>query len=360
MFFSKLSICFLRRSKNVLYLSIGRVMFFLFFKAFFSRINMTKHQEIEYFKHPQALIESESIGRGTRVWAFTHILKGASIGEDCNICDHVFIEGGVSIGDRVTIKCGVQLWEGILLEDDVFIGPNATFTNDPFPRSKQYLETYVKTLVRKGASIGANATILPGLTIGKNAMVGAGAVVIKDVPPNAIVVGNPAKIVGYVDAQYSKARSSLSATNDPVHDLNVKRAKLYEMPLIKDLRGYLSFGEVNQHLPFVPQRYFLIFDVPSQEVRGEHAHHTLHEFLICIRGSCTVLLDDGEQCDEVLLDRPTLGLHLPCMTWTVQYKYTADAVLLVLASDIYKPEDYIRDYDEFRLLVHQQLREDHV
>jgi len=131
---------------------------------------MTKH-----FQHAQALVESTSIGAGTRVWAFAHVLPGAVIGSDCNICDHVFIENKVTVGDRVTIKCGVQLWDGVTVEDDVFIGPNVTFTNDPTPRSRQHLEAYPETVVRSGASIGANATILPGLTIGQSAMVGANA-----------------------------------------------------------------------------------------------------------------------------------------------------------------------------------------
>jgi UDP-2-acetamido-3-amino-2,3-dideoxy-glucuronate N-acetyltransferase len=148
------------------------------------------------FKHPQALIEpGAKIGDNTRVWAFVHILPGATIGEDCNICDHVFIENDVIIGDRVTIKSGVQLWDGIRLNNDVFVGPNVTFTNDKFPRSKQYLKQYPITTVKKGASIGANATILPNITIGEKAMVGAGSVVTKDVPDNVIVVGNPARVV---------------------------------------------------------------------------------------------------------------------------------------------------------------------
>lgn len=147
--------------------------------------------------HPQALCESSSVGNRTRVWAFAHILPGAIIGEDCNICDGVFIEGDVRVGDRVTVKCGVQLWDGVTLEDDVFVGPNATFTNDLYPRSRQHPEAYAKTVVRRGASIGANATLLPGVTIGAGAMVGAGAVVTRDVPENAVVVGNPARITGY-------------------------------------------------------------------------------------------------------------------------------------------------------------------
>ena len=152
------------------------------------------------FIHPKAIVEEgATIGEGTRVWAFVHILPGAVIGDDCNICDHTFIENNVKIGNRVTIKCGVYLWDGVVLEDDVFVGPNATFTNDRFPRSKQYPDEFPETRVCQGASIGANATILPGLTIGSKAMVGAGAVITHDVPPNAKVVGNPATVIGYVD-----------------------------------------------------------------------------------------------------------------------------------------------------------------
>jgi len=153
---------------------------------------------MSYFKHPQALVETENIGDNTRVWAFTHVLPGAVIGSECNICDHVFIENDVIIGDRVTIKCGVQIWDGLRLENDVFVGPNATFTNDLFPRSKQPFELRI-TIVKNGASIGANATILCGITIGESAMVGAGAVVTKDVPPRAVVVGNPARIIRYLE-----------------------------------------------------------------------------------------------------------------------------------------------------------------
>lgn len=153
---------------------------------------------MSFYTHPQSLCESKDIGKNTRIWAFAHILPQAKIGEDCNICDHVFIENDVKIGDRVTVKCGVQIWDGTVVENDVFIGPNATFTNDIFPRSKVYPDVFLKTIVKKGASIGANATILPGLTIGENAMIGAGSVVTKSVPDNAIVMGNPARVTGYV------------------------------------------------------------------------------------------------------------------------------------------------------------------
>src|SRR5215204_67782 len=148
----------------------------------------------DWLRHPKALVESTAIGAGTRVWAFAHVLPGARIGRQCNICDHVFIENDVTVGDRVTVKCGVQLWDGVTIEDDVFVGPNATFTNDPFPRSRQRLEQFSRTTVRAGASIGANATLLPGIEIGRGAMVGAGAVVTHDVPPGVVVTGNPARI----------------------------------------------------------------------------------------------------------------------------------------------------------------------
>lgn len=154
---------------------------------------------MSFYQHPQALVETIHIGEGTRVWAFSHVLPGAVIGAECNICDHVFIENDVVIGDRVTIKCGVQIWDGLRLEDDVMVGPNATFTNDLFPRSKQPFELK-KTYIKKGASIGANATILAGIEIGEGAMVGAGAVVTKSVPPYAVVVGNPAKLIRVMES----------------------------------------------------------------------------------------------------------------------------------------------------------------
>lgn len=303
----------------------------------------------QFFAHPNALVETEKIGKNTRIWAFAHLLPGAIVGEDCNLCDQIFIENDVVIGNRVTLKSGVQLWDGITIEDDVFVGPNATFTNDPFPRSKQYPKSFSRTLICKGASIGANATILPGLTIGQYAMVGAGTVVINDVPPFAIVVGNPARITGYVKA--SKGGMTLpiasSITERADNDLGVKGVLLHELPIMVDLRGALTFAEHGSSLPFIPRRYFLVFDVPSREVRGEHAHRTCHQFLVCIKGSCSVVVDDGQNRAEVLLSRPNLGIHISPMVWATEYKYSRDAILLVLASDIYKPEDYIRNYDLF-------------
>jgi UDP-2-acetamido-3-amino-2,3-dideoxy-glucuronate N-acetyltransferase len=151
------------------------------------------------FIHPLADVAECQIGEGTRVWQFVVVLKGARIGVDCNICAQTLIEGDVVIGDRVTVKSGVQIWDGSVIGNDVFIGPNATFSNDLYPRSKQYPEKFQGVTIYNGASIGANATLLPGITIGEKAMVGAGAVVTKNVPSRAVVVGNPAKIVRYLD-----------------------------------------------------------------------------------------------------------------------------------------------------------------
>lgn len=153
----------------------------------------------DYFQHPQALVdEGALVGARTRVWAFAHILGGATVGEDCNICDHTFIEGGVKVGNRVTLKCGVSLWKGLILEDDVFIGPAAVFTNDIRPRSQRYPDEYRTTLLKRGCSIGANSTILPGLVVGQWAMVGAGSVVTHNVADFALVYGNPARRQGWV------------------------------------------------------------------------------------------------------------------------------------------------------------------
>ena len=147
------------------------------------------------FTHILADVRTSLLGSGTKIWQFVVVLPDAKIGRDCNICSHCFIENDVVIGDRVTVKCGVQLWDGLRIGNDVFIGPNVSFANDHFPRSKQTPETFLQTIISDGASIGAGATILPGVTIGCNAMIGAGAVVTRSVPANSVVTGNPAKVV---------------------------------------------------------------------------------------------------------------------------------------------------------------------
>jgi acetyltransferase-like isoleucine patch superfamily enzyme len=148
----------------------------------------------KFFVHPKALVDTAEIGEGTRVWAFSHVMKGARIGKNCNIGEHCFIEQGVEVGDDVVIKNGVSLWRGVKIESNVFVGPNAVFTNDRIPRAKLYRQEYDGTIVREGASIGANATLLSRLEVGEYALVGAGSTVTANVPPYAVVYGVPARI----------------------------------------------------------------------------------------------------------------------------------------------------------------------
>jgi acetyltransferase-like isoleucine patch superfamily enzyme len=163
------------------------------------------------FVHPLALVDPGArIGPGTRVWAWAHVLPGAIVGQDCNLCDHTFVESDVRIGNRVTLKCGVYLWNGLVLEDDVFVGPNATFANDPYPRSQQHLPTYPVTRLCQGCSVGAGAIVLPALTVGRWALVAAGAVVTHSVPDHALVVGNPARFRAWI----CRCARRLDFTND--------------------------------------------------------------------------------------------------------------------------------------------------
>jgi UDP-2-acetamido-3-amino-2,3-dideoxy-glucuronate N-acetyltransferase len=167
--------------------------------------------ENKYFVHPNALVESDDIGKDTRIWSFAHVLKNVKIGEDCNLCDYVFVESGVTIGNRVTIKNGIAVWTGVTIEDDVFLGPFCVLTNDFYPRSKIYSE-HVKTLIKKGASVGANATIICGNELGRYCMIGAGAVVTKNVRDFELVIGNPAKFKYWV----GKTGEKLSFNEDRI------------------------------------------------------------------------------------------------------------------------------------------------
>ena len=303
---------------------------------------MSAPQQILVSIHPGAIVETRSIGPGTSIEAFAHIASGATLGANCRIAGHTFIENQVIVGDRVTIERGVQLWDGISLEDDVFIGPNATFANRDFGETEPR-----RTLVKSGASIGANATVLPGITIGEKAVVGAGAVVTRNVPPHAIVAGNPARIIGYVGASQAGAPQAPAAAAG-ARASRVPGVTIHRMPLIRDLRGLLTVADP---VPFEVKRYFLVFDVPSRDVRGEHAHRTLHQFLVCVHGECRLIVDDGSTKEEIILDAPHIGVHVPPMIWTVQYRHSSDAVLLALASDVYDSADYIRDYAGFLRLT---------
>lgn len=308
--------------------------------------------------HPLADVQSQDIGAGTRIWQFCVVFAGAKIGANCNICAQVLIENDVLIGDNVTIKSGVQLWDGVRIENNVFIGPNVTFADNLLPNSKVHPEQLLQIIIKAGSTVGANATILSGVTVAEGAMIGAGAVVTGSVPANAIVQGNPARIVGYTNTkleEHVKTHLSKDDRKPPYADRTaVQGVTVHRFPMIPDIRGSLTVGEFEQHIPFAPKRYFMVFDVPSKETRGEHAHRVCHQFLICVRGSCAVLADDGVNRTEVLLDSIGKGVYLPPMIWGVQYKYSEDAVLVAFTSHHYDPEDYIRNYSDFLAAVKQQ------
>ncbi|RZT95246.1 transferase family hexapeptide repeat protein [Rivibacter subsaxonicus] len=231
-----------------------------------------------------------------------------------------------------------------MLEADVIVGPNAVFVE---PGSSA---DGAAAQVQRGVRIGANATIHSGITLATGAVVRPGAVVTRSVPPAAIVEGNPAVITGYVDTDQPRAGAGpalIAGTPQPIEATSVRGVTVHSFPVINDLRGNLTVGEFGRQIPFHPLRYFMVFGVPNQEIRGEHAHRECHQFLVCVRGRCCVVADDGVRRVEVTLDMPSRGLHLPPMTWGIQYKYSADALLLVFASHHYDPADYIRDYGTF-------------
>jgi len=289
--------------------------------------------------HPEAICETEHVGDNTRIWAFAHVLPGAKIGKNCNICDGVFIENDVVVGDAVTVKSGVQLWDGLTLGDRVFVGPNVSFTNDRFPRSKHYPDRFLRTVVEAGASIGANATILPGTRIGFSAMVGAGAVILHNVPPRAIAVGNPARIVGYAGA------AEIDPTNGQLLPSDFA-AKLINFQKFEEHRGRLVVSE-GKSLPFTPKRFFVVDRVPPGEVRGVHAHVKTYQLFVAIGGALTGVVDDGQRAFAIRLNSPTVGLYIPPLVWGMQLGHSPEATLLVLASEDHDPKDYISDYCEF-------------
>ena len=229
------------------------------------------------------------------------------------------------------------------IEPGVTIGHHVIFAGDGI-------------VVRTNARLDAAAVIGEGVTIGQGAWVRAGAVVLRSIPPNAIVEGNPAQVVGYVNKAANDPRpdprlidlQSLGELKRPARvPLDVAGSAVYLMRRVMDARGSLTVGEVPTEVPFSPARYFAVFGVPSVELRGEHAHKRCQQFLICLHGSCRVLLDDGLSRCEVTLDRPDMGVFMPEMIWGTQYRYSPDAVLLVFASRPYEAEDYLRTYDDF-------------
>ena len=274
---------------------------------------------------------------------FSVVDASAQVGRGTVVGPHVFIEALASVGERCVIESGAHVCRGTVIENDVHIGAHVAFAGAPSGAP-------TPAVVKQGAWIGANASIVAGVVIGAKAVVRPGTVVMRSVPPGAIVEGNPANIVGYVDTVQGPAsavQAPVSRKGSAIEATAVKGVTVHHFPVVPDLRGSLTVGEFDRQIPFTPQRYFMVFGVPNREIRGEHAHHQCHQFLICVRGSCAVVADDGEHKVEVTLDSPDRGIYLPPMTWGIQYKYSSDATLLVFASHYYDSADYIRSYADF-------------
>lgn len=300
--------------------------------------------------HSSALCETEQIGAGSSIHAFAHVMAGVQVGRSCSIGGHAHVGIGAILGDRVVLEPGARIAGGVRLCDDVHVGPNATVGHDPSGGGRT---APTPSVVHEGATIGANAAILAGLTIGAGALLGPGSVVSRSVPANAIVTGNPAQIIGYAsDSGFQQGERPVGGS--ATQATSVRGVTLNRMREVEDMRGNLSVAELGREVPFEVKRYFLVYGVPNMEVRGEHAHLQCHQFLVAVKGSLHVVADDGRQRKEFVLDRPSLGLHLPPMTWGTQYRYSADAVLLVLASHHYDAADYVRDHDRFMALVAAQ------
>ena len=231
----------------------------------------------------------------------------------------------------------------VVVEPGVSVGPRVVFVGG-------------QTVVRAGAIIEAAEVIGADITIGQGAHIRPGAVVLHSVPPNAVVEGNPAQIVGYQNGLDRHSGKPIALTDSRAFagiaapasvPLGIGGSALHLMRRVADPRGSLTVGEFGSELPFEPKRYFVVFNVPSRELRGEHAHRQCHQFLICVNGSCRVLLDNGTTRSEVVLDRPEVAVYMPPMIWGTQYRYSADAVLIVFASHHYDSADYLRTYEEF-------------
>lgn len=292
--------------------------------------------------HETALCSTERIGEGSHVSAFALLDRDATVGRRCTIGQGASLGPDVVLEDDCSIRAGARLVANLHLAAGVTVGENTVLGGER------------RTTIGRGVSIGANANVRPGVGVGQGAVIEPGAVVADPVPAHAVVSGNPALIVGYVagDSTTSPTPADLSIepTVTGIRETRVPGAHLYPVTSATDLRGSLVAADFAD-LPFAPQRAFMVFGVSSEFIRGSHAHRQCEQFLVCVTGSIRCLIDNGTVRDEVSLDGPIHGLHMPPMVWGTQYKYTRDAMLLVLASHAYDADDYIRDYDEFQRLV---------
>ena len=258
-----------------------------------------------------------------------HVSDDAVMGRDVALADNVRVAAGAILAGRCVLGAGVGIGAGAVLD----AGPEGG-----------------EIVLAEGVQVMASATIAAPVSIGREAILQPGAVVTRNVPPYAIVAGNPAQIVGYTTTNAEAAAPSQSGAvpqQTGRFPTQVRGVTVSRLAKVIDLRGNLTVGEFERSIPFVAKRYFMVFGVPNAEIRGEHAHRTCHQFLIAAHGSCSVVADDGQTRQEFLLDGPEVGLHLPPLTWGIQYKYSPDAVLLVFASEFYDSAEYIRDYSEF-------------
>lgn len=303
---------------------------------------------VSTFIDPTARFDAESIGSGSRVLAYVRVAPGVTIGRNCVLHEHAVLIGAVRLDDDVAVQTGAQLLGRVRVEQGVTVGAGAVLGQES-SRSADTDPESGEIVIRRFASVGANVTVLPDVAIGRGAVVEAGSVVTESVPANAVVSGNPARIVAYVGGGHDAGGPEVvvaSSVGDGTTKTRVGGVVLHRLAYARDLRGSLTAAEFST-LPFTPQRLFTVFDVPSESVRGAHAHRTCSQLLICTLGEVSCLVDNGSAREEIRLTSPDVGLHIPPMIWGTQWKYTRDAVLLVLASHPYDAADYIRDYEQF-------------
>lgn len=265
---------------------------------------------------------------------------------------------GARLDDACCVEGFTQLWAGVHLQVGARLGPGVILE-----RSSISVEGDISTNFGANCNVGAGVIVHQGVSIGEGAVITPGSVVAQNLPPYSIASGSPARVIGYVESLPTQNTPQQWPIQIPfpvgnvVTHIGVGDVTLHRCKLVCDPRGDLSVGEFPQDIPFEPKRFFLVFNVPSEKTRGEHAHHHCHQFLICVKGSCSVVVDDGLSRCEVKLDSPDLGIHLPPLTWGIQYKYSADAVLLVFTSDYYDASDYIRSYSDFVELTTDKRKE---
>lgn len=295
--------------------------------------------------HPTALCEATEIGAGCCVDAFALIAADSVLGNNCTVAEHVVVAPDVVLSDDVSARSGARVLSGARVGRGAVIGENVVLGGGGSPSK-----------IGPDVFVGANATVLPGTVVSRGAVIEPGSVVGDAVPANAIVRGNPARIVGYVGGEPDPPAAGIPRSEAIAsRTTRIRGVKTERLTLREDLRGSLMAMEFPT-IPFVPVRLFTVFGVSGEHIRGSHAHRECAQFLVCVAGTLSCVVDDGEVREEIALDGPGIGLYVPPMIWSTQYKYSPEATLLALASHEYDPDDYIRDYDEFLALASSPSR----